>query len=569
MNISKFTVNREKIRNDRKSQLIICAILFLILFIPNIFTFLYATDLENNPVMLASYVILSLFAWLFPLLFLNVKNFFRLGIFFFLLSPIEIGFVKSTGLPVNVGIMDTVLSTNWQETKEQLTSNFPALIFFILILIVYCFLLTFVGKNKLSLKFKIGYIAVFIFINAVLFYKMFSLSGNYIPVKDRISAATENTLKKYKKIFPADILINTYDAIDKRNQNKNFEKEVADFSFGAKQKSPNQEEETFILVIGETARRHNFHLYGYSRETTPELEKIKNLTPFSDVNSCGTLTLLSLPQIITRANPDNFDLQFKEKTIVDLFHEAGYYTAWIGVQNISAPIVKRLKTVTDYTYFSQSDISSGHFFDTDILKNIQQVLNDKKHKKKFIVIHTLGSHFRYSNRYPDNFEKFKPNISKSGYSNIGPEYKNELVNSYDNSILFTDYFLSSVIKELEKTNSVSGMIYLSDHGENLYDDGKSIFHGGEKPTPYEYEIPYIVWYSQKFHDFYPEKSEALQNNKNKKASSTATFYTLSDMADIMYRNSEAEKKKSLADPDYQEPEKRKIYTSKGEVISVK
>jgi len=398
---------------------------------------------------------------------------------------------------------------------------------------------------------------------------MFSLIENYVPVKDKITVATENTVKKYKKIFPADLLINTWDALEKRNQNKNFEKEVKHFSFGARQNSPNQENETYILIIGETARRHNFHIYGYERQTTPELEKIENIVAFSDVNSCGTLTLISLPQMITRADPDHFDLQFKEKTIVDLFREAGFYTAWIGVQNISSPIVKRLKNVTDYTYFSTSDISSGHFFDTDVLNNIQQVLNDKKHKKKLIVIHTLGSHFRYSNRYPSDFEKYKPNIAKSGYSNIGPEYKNELVNSYDNSILFTDYFLSSVIKKLENTNAISGMIYLSDHGENLYDDGKTIFHGGEKPTPYEYEIPYLVWFSEKFQNFYPEKAEALHNNKNKKASSTSTFYTLAEMANIGYRNSESEKKKSLANPDYQTPEKRKIYTSKGEVISVK
>ena len=568
MNPAKSFFNREKIQNDKKSQRIICVILFLILFIPNIFTLFYATDLQNNLVMQVSYFALSLFVWIFPLLFLSVKNFFRLGILFFLISPIEIGFVKTTGLPINTGIIDTVLSTNFQEAKEQLLSNLPAIIFLFLTLVLYCFLLRFVGKEKWSKKIKWVFLSAFILLNGVLFYKMFSLSEEQHSTIEKMEISADNTYRKYKKVFPADIVLNTYEVLKARNLNKNLEKEVENFSFGAKQISPNQETETYILIIGETARRHNFHLYGYERETTPELEKIKNLIPFSDVNSCATLTLLSVPQIITRANPENFEVQFKEKSVVDLFHEAGFYTAWIGMQNISSPIVKRLKSVTDYSYFSKSDVSSAQFFDTDIIKNLKTVLEDKSHKKKFIVLHTFGSHFRYSNRYPSDFEKFTPNISRSGYSNISVDYKKELVNSYDNSILFTDHFLASAIHEVEKTNAVSGLIYLSDHGENLYDDGKTIFHGGEKPTSFEYQIPYITWFSDKFKNKYPEKIEALEKNKNKKASSTSTFYTFADMANIVYKNSESEKNKSLANPHYQEPKQRKLYTSKGEVISV-
>ncbi len=567
--LKRISFNKERIRNNQKSQFIIFVVLFLILFIPNIFTLFYATDLEGNPVMMISYIILSLVVWLLPLLFLEVKNFFRLGIFFFLLSPIEIGFVKNSGLPINIGLMETVFNTNFQEAKEQLLSNLPVLFFLILMFIIYCFLLSFLGKNSLTRKWKIGLFSSFVVINLLLFFNMFSILKAYIPMKDRLEVAYENTAKKYRKIFPANIITNAIVAFEARNIHKKFEKDIESFRFNAQQNHKNQEDEIYILVIGETARRHNFHLYGYERETTPELEKIKNIVPFSDVNSSATLTLLSIPQIITRANPDNFDLQYKEKTLLDAFHEAGFYTAWIGVQNISTAIVKRLQSVSDYTYFSKSDVSSGHFYDTDILKNVQEIIDDKTHKKKFIIIHTLGSHFRYSNRYPSGFEKFKPNINSSGYGNLGLEYKKELINSYDNTIFYTDYFLASIIKKVERTNSLSGLIYVSDHGENLYDDNKIAFHGGEKPTPFEYEIPYIIWFSDKYKNFYPEKTEALEKNKNKKASSTVTFYSLSDMANITYNNSEKEKDKSILNPNYKEPLKRKIITSKKEVMIVK
>ncbi|WP_417429511.1 phosphoethanolamine transferase [Halpernia sp.] len=560
--------NRERIRKSKKSQYIIYCILFLILFIPNFFTLLYAGDLHGNLKMSLSYLILSLFVWLLPLLFLNVKNYFRLGLFFFLFAPLEIGFVKVTGVPINIGLMESILNTNFLEAKEQIFSNLPTLYFLILILIFYCYLLTFVNENSLKRKWKIALFSIFLFLNVTLYYNMFSLLPNYLSFRDKLIDSFNNTTKKYEKVFPANVVLNTIYAINSNIKNKNFAKEIENFSFNAKQKSINSENEIYILVIGESARRHNFHLYGYPRETTPELEKIKNLIPFTNVNSTATLTLLSVPQIITRANPENFDLQFKEKTILDIFHEANYYTAWIGTQSLSTPVIKRLERVCNYNYVLKMDTSSGNFYDGDILKNIQKVIDEKSNKKKFIIIHSLGSHFRYSNRYPSNFEKFKPNISKSGYSNIGLEYKKELINSYDNSIFYTDYFLSSIIKKVQKANAVSGLIYLSDHGENLYDDNKNFSHGSEKPPKFEYKIPYLVWFSEKYKDLYPNKVEALKKNKDKKASSIATFYSLSDMANISYKHSEEEINKSIFNLNYKEPIKRKILNSKKEVITV-
>ena len=559
-------LNREEIKNNQKRQFIIYCLLFSILFIPNFFTVLFATDLQRNLVMSFTYLILSVLVWLLPLLILDTKNYFRLGILFLIFAPIEIGFLKSTGLPINVGLMETLLNTNFQEAKEQILTNFPTVLFFLVLVIIYCYLLTFVSKKSAPIKWKVGLIAVFLVVNLGIFANMFSLLESYIPTKERIQVAYENTTRKYNKIYPANILFNSYYAFKINRSNIKFAQEIEKFSFGAKQNLPNNENEIYVLVIGETARKHNFHLYGYSRETTPELEKIENLVPFSNAHSSATLTLQSLPQIITRADPEQMDLEFKEKTILDAFHEAGFFTAWIGSQNISTAMIKRLKPVADYTFFAKSDISSSQFYDGDVLKNIQEIINVKTSKKKLIIIHSLGSHFRYSNRYPPEFEKFQPNISRSGYSNMSLDYKKELINSYDNSILYTDYFLSSIIKKLKKTNSLSGLIYLSDHGENLYDDNKTLFHGGEKPTHFEYEVPYLIWYSQKFKDFYPEKTHALNQNKDKKISSTATFFTLADFANIGYKNSTPEKSKSILNPDYKEPTKRKLVTSKKEII---
>lgn len=564
----KKVINRAIIKKDLKSQLLIQCILFLILLIPNFYTLFYATDLQNSLKLKLSYLVLSLLVWLFPFIIFNTKTYFRIGILFLLISPLEIGFVKTTGLPINIGFMESVFNSNFLEIKEQLSSNILELSFLGLILIIYCYLITFVDRINIKLKVKFYFILAFLAINSVLFYSMYNLLSKEINLKDRLDISLENTTKKYKKVFPTNFIINGINAIEANESNKALAKEINNFTFNAKEISHNNENEIYILVIGETARRHNFHLYGYERPTTPHLDKIENIIAFSNVNSAATLTLQSIPQIITRANPDQLNLQYKEKTILDAFKESGYYTAWIGVQNISTPLVKRLKSVADYTYFTQSDISSGNFYDMDILKKINQIIENKENKKKFIIIHTLGSHFRYSNRYTEDFEKFTPTISKSGYTNIGLDSKEKLINAYDNSILYTDYFLSSLINNVQKSNSISGLFYLSDHGENLYDDNKTIFHGSENPTKFEYEIPYIVWYSNKYKDFYPNKVQAMHNNKDKKAVSTSTFYSLLEMANISYDNSNKEIYKSLLNSGYKEPVKRKLVNSKNEIITV-
>lgn len=558
--------DRQNIKENKKYQYIIYGILFLILFIPNIFTVIYAADLEGNLKMKISYLVLSVLIWLMPLLFLSLKNYFRFGIVFILLSPLEIGFVKTTGSPINIGFIESIFNTDIRETKEQVFAHLPLIFSAIFVLFLYCYLLAFLNKKNLAIKGKIVLLSTFLVLNIALFFNMFSLQKSDMAGTDKLQFAWENTIRKYSKIYPSNIFTNTFTSWKTNIRNKKFEKKINNFTFNAREISKNKDLEIYILVIGETARKHNFHLYGYPRETTPELDSVKNLVPFTNANSAATLTLFSVPQIITRANPDHFDIQFKEKTILDVFHEANFFTAWIGTQTTPSPIIQRLEHVSDYHITLKADISSARFFDGDILPNVKKVIDDRLHKKKFIIIHSLGSHFRYSNRYPEKFEKFKPNISKNGYSNIDLAYKQELINSYDNSILYTDFFVASIIKEIEKANVIGGLIYLSDHGENLYDDGKTIFHGGEKPTHFEYEIPYLVWYSKKYEKIYPQKVEALKMNKDKKISSTTTFYSLADMANIRYKNSEKEIDRSIINLHYRAPQKRKMINSKKEII---
>ena len=169
----------------------------------------------------------------------------------------------------------------------------------------------------------------------------------------------------------------------------------------------------------------------------------------------------------------------------------------------------------------------------DLLPAIDSILGKGGHSN-FMVVHTQGSHFRYNQRYPEQFDKYKPSFDKSmDFTSITAENVAYLVNAYDNSILYTDYFLSSLIDKLNARCPVWSMIYLSDHGENLYDDERNVvLHGSLVVTEYEAHIPFIVAYSDGYKAKYPEKVENMIANKDKNITSEVVFHSLLDMADI-------------------------------------
>ena len=530
----------------------------------------YFNDIKGNLTMSFAYALLSILVWAFPLIFFKKKTYFVVALFLFLASPLEIIFVKSLGTPITIGFIDSVFKTNYNEAKEQITSNLGFVFFFIGGFILYNFLLFKVKNEFLPKKIRIIILSISVIFNVVIFYKMYDIQkGEQNSNEEKINIALNHTFLKYYKVYPMDLLINFYRIFSNNLDTSNFDKKLKKFKFEAKSLNKREVEEIYVLVIGETSRYSNFHINGYSRKTTPFLEKTENFLSFNNVYSCANLTSISIPQIITRANPQNKELQYKEKTILDAFEEARYYTAWFANQSSEATIVKRLKNKVDFFKSSNAEVGVKNFLDENILPDFIKIINNNSNKK-FIVIHSLGSHFRYTNRYPDNFKKFTPVMEGTGYNNLDINYKNEIINSYDNSILYTDYFLNLLIKNLSQKKQKTVLIYVSDHGENLYDDEKKFLaHGSANPTKYEYHIPFFIWYSKEYEKSNTEKIKNLKNNIYKAISSSTTFYTLLDLANIQYKNSNQESYKSISSPKYQIPEKRFMLNSEEKIIEIK
>ena len=330
---------------------------------------------------------------------------------------------------------------------------------------------------------------------------------------------------KLNKTFPFGVSSKTETVYKSFNQIKNFNDNNTGFLY--KPTIINHDEKTIVLVIGETARRNNFQLYGYERKNNPKLVKERNLIPFTKFTTCANFTLTSVAQILSSVGPINYKGVYNELGLIAAFKESGYKTYWITNQNYSPGSIYNLYSKSADVFKNISTTLDMPNNDSVTLPILDDFLKDENNRK-FIIIHSIGSHYRYNLRYPKEFARFKPELDGSiSVSDNGAEFKSKYVNSYDNSILFTDYFLTEIIDKLKKNKEQSIMMYLSDHGENLYDDKRELFlHGTSIPSKYELEIPMFVWHSNNYDK---NTISRLHQVKEKKLSSEIVFHTLSDL----------------------------------------
>ncbi|MDQ0318462.1 lipid A ethanolaminephosphotransferase [Pararhizobium capsulatum DSM 1112] len=254
-----------------------------------------------------------------------------------------------------------------------------------------------------------------------------------------------------------------------------------------------------IIVAGETARAANFSLNGYSRETDPELKK-RDVIYFPNTESCGTATATSLPCMfsnLTRAGYSHAGALAQE-TLVDVLAHAGLDVAWWDNNTGSKGVADRIKYIDLANTKDPTLCTEGECKDAIFLDRLDAWL-DSVTKDSVLVLHQLGSHGpTYYLRYPEEFRRFKPDCRTAEIANCSDE---EIVNAYDNTILYTDHFLSEVIDRLAKRSDklASSMLYMSDHGESLGESGLYL-HG----TPYLFapdvqtHVPFVVWLDEDF-----------------------------------------------------------------------
>lgn len=333
-------------------------------------------------------------------------------------------------------------------------------------------------------------------------------------------------------VYPANALYNLYFAINKAGKNSNYHKTSADFKFNSTRTAhADGKREIYVLVVGETSRAMEWSLYGYERQTTPRMEKLDGLVHFKDVVTQSNNTHKSVPIILSAASAENYNIIYDEKSIVTAFKEAGFRTLVIANQKLTTSMIGAFYREAD-TFIDMSSFNTGSYLtslhDGALLPYLEKELN-KTDDNMFIVLHTYGSHFNYHERYPDDFKFYTPDKARS----ISASYKKELRNAYDNSIHYTDYVLGEVADMLARTNACSSMLYLSDHGEDIFDDSRERYlHASPIPTYYQLHIPYIIWFSEPYRETFPDKYQTALAHEAVPVSTNSVFHTMLDIASV-------------------------------------
>jgi len=251
-----------------------------------------------------------------------------------------------------------------------------------------------------------------------------------------------------------------------------------------------------IIAVGEAARAKNFSLYGYQKETNPLLKK-QDIIHFNEVTSCGTATAISLPCMFSHMARTDFDVANAKYTenLLDILQAVGYKVLWLDNDDGCKGVCKRVDVQHMVEVNNPKYCHGKYCHDEALLDGLPEMIANIK-EDTVIVLHTMGSHGpTYYNRYPDNFKKFTPTCDTAEIQNCMQE---QIINTYDNTILYTDYIISSVIDILKKHPEYgAGLIYVSDHGESLGENNIYLHGLPYKLAPKEQkQIPMILWMNE-------------------------------------------------------------------------
>ncbi len=283
--------------------------------------------------------------------------------------------------------------------------------------------------------------------------------------------------------------------------------------------------DVLVVVLGESTSSRHMQLYGYNRKTTPLLSSIKDsLYVYNDVISTDVITTKALPLILTSSHKE--EKNTSSFNIIDIYNKAGFKTYWLSNQRPIGyydNIISKIASSSNYVKFlNHRDEVRTTSYDEVLIPELNLVLREEG--KKIIFIRLIGTHFKYKNRYPKEYYKFKNNTKKSE--------KTDITNHYDNAILYNDFVVYSILKGLIKTKAKSALLYLSDHGENVYDDNSSFF-GRTEGNLIEsmFEIPFLLWTSKDFE--YPKD---FVYKPNRKFMSDYTFESLGHIFGVKHKD---------------------------------
>ena len=293
-----------------------------------------------------------------------------------------------------------------------------------------------------------------------------------------------------------------------------------------------------VLVVGETARAANWGLSGYARETTPQLAQVPGLLNFADVTACGTSTEVSLPCMFAPVGRRDYD-EARIRGSQSLLHvvaRAGVAVQWVDNQSGCKGVCEGLPTEAVSAATAPGLCQNGRCWDEALVRALDERLRGLRGNPgstQLLVLHMLGNHGpSYYRRYPPAFERFKPACRDD---DLGRCTREQIVNAYDNALLYTDHVLATLVARLSEQAAQidSTLMFVSDHGESLGE--RNLFLHG---VPYaiapreQTQVPMVMWWSAGFATDVGLQADCMRERATRPARHDHLFHTVLSLLDV-------------------------------------
>ena len=291
-----------------------------------------------------------------------------------------------------------------------------------------------------------------------------------------------------------------------------------------------------VFILGESTNRNHMHLYGYYLPNTPNLDDMAargEISVFRDVVSPHSTTIAVLSKLFTFCNHESDKPWYEYSNLIDIMNSAGYKTYWLSNQESSgiwgnvAQIYAAHSNVSHFTRIRDSREDDG-LEDGALFPLVDEAIAQRDEQKNFYVVHLMGGHGLYYNRFPYIFTKF----TKDDILLEVNEAQKTVIAQYDDALYYNDYIVSGIIDKFRCTGEDSIVVYVPDHGEAVYDEGGFTGHIEENPSRHMIEIPVIIWASDRFKELHPEKWAAIQAAVDNPYMTDDMIHTMLDIVDV-------------------------------------
>jgi len=501
--------------------------MIMLVLLPIIIGFMINYDLSDSLSIFISFLWIPIFT--IPFSLFQKKIIYQTAIvIYFIMGFVEISHWVLLKGPITITSLLVASNTNYQEASEFMDLKATSNLF---ILIPYTLFSIYAFRNppKHNKSKNKLYLTGLILLILAGFSTACYIKGNNVFIRKgvpqfvRVMYSFGNEISLYKKAIK-EFKVHKIDA--KASSTYNLQ--------------------TFVLIIGESCSRNHMSLYDTLKKTNPKLENRNDIIIYDNVISPYSTTIKNILTVLSQKNLENNLSIDKSRDIIDIFSSAGFKTYWISNQSpigIWDNLITAFAKKSDYSKFVNTSSNSSleslskRSYDSKLFEPFSLVLKENV-DKKFIVLHLMGSHSYYSKRYPAEFNIFKENDSKE-----------KIIAEYKNSVLYNDYIVDSLFNILDYENShkkdfVASAIYLSDHGENVFDEFGKIGHDYSKTLPKSnVEIPFLVWLSPGYAKFNAQKVVTIDTNKSKPFVSDDLFHSIIDINNI--QSSYFEKERSI------------------------